>query len=511
MGSCAWSNAAGGRLSVSCLKIMKVEKKLVKTPLNKTKVVNTSDMKTGNVAQKDKSNSKDDKSSGSKKEINVGSASVHSPPRASRTGAKSKSVGTGKSTKIHGSKVVSKKVIAGKSKIGEGNEANNGKRNKDASVKNEANKSKKQDNKVKDGAKIENKRDGSITRGPPQASNSGLKQSQEESAKKTPTLSTKSSKLVTGTCEKKAGMAGESKDAKKIESEKKTSTRSVAKSPKKKGDFITKKASINKSKKKQTPLKVSKKMFLSKPQKRALTNDDRRIQKRDEKNKSIDDSNSEKVCRENNESSHEIKSDPKPENKPKKGSTDKKDLDKANETEPEKKLKKRKLDKKTLAKRKLSRMKKLGFLNAPPRRSAALNASAIMNCMLDKSAFPRPIKIKVEQPDSGDETTTNTQIKDNIEERLETEQIDSSGEKSLKSNKLTQKLIGSSQNKINEERLLSKSPSNLFSEYNQKEFEDKISKHDLKDQDKKKQKMDVKDKKLNKLKKKIKDKKNKIR
>merc|ERR1712142_1159510 len=325
MGSCAWSNAAGGRLSVSCLKIMKVEKKLVKTPLNKTKVVNTSDMKTGNVAQKDKSNSKDDKSSGSKKEINVGSASVHSPPRASRTGAKSKSVGTGKSTKIHGSKVVSKKVIAGKSKIGEGNEANNGKRNKDASVKNEANKSKKQVstvkqkatdknvrksvdisesdillqyNKVKDGAKIENKRDGSITRGPPQASNSGLKQSQEESAKKTPTLSTKSSKLVTGTCEKKAGMAGESKDAKKIESEKKTSTRSVAKSPKKKGDFITKKASINKSKKKQTPLKVSKKMFLSKPQKRALTNDDRRIQKRDEKNKSIDDSNSEKVCRE---------------------------------------------------------------------------------------------------------------------------------------------------------------------------------------------------------------------
>merc|ERR1712098_572156 len=298
MGSCARSNAAGGRLSVSCLKIMKVEKKLVKTPLNKTKVVNTSDMKTGNVAQKDKSNSKDDKSSGSKKEINVGSASVHSPPRASRTGAKSKSVGTGKSTKVHGSKVVSKKVIVGKSKTGEGNGANNGKRNKDASVKNEANKSKKQDNKVKDGANIKNKRDGSITRGPPQASNSGLKQSQEESAKKTPTLSTKSSKLVTGTCEKKAGMAGESKDAKKIESEKKSSTRSVAKSPKKKGDFTTKKASINKSKKKQTPLKVSKKMFLSKPQKRALTNDDRRIQKRDEKNKSIDDSNSEKVCRE---------------------------------------------------------------------------------------------------------------------------------------------------------------------------------------------------------------------
>jgi len=516
---------------------MKGEKKLAKTPLSKTKGVNKSDMKTGNVSQKDKRNSKDDKSGGSKKEINVESASVHSPPRASRTGAKSKSVGTGKSTKVHGSKVVSKKVISGKSKSGEGNGANNAKSNKEASVKNETNKSKKQvsrakqkvtdknvrksvdisesdnllqDDKIKDGAKIENKRDGSTIRGPPQASNSGLKQSQEESAKKIPTLSTKSGKLVTGTSEKKADMAGESKDAKKIESEKKTSTRSVAKSPKKKGDLIPKTGSINKTKKKQIPLKVSKKMFSSKPQKRALTNDDRRIQKRDEKNKSIDDSNSEKVCRENNESSHEIKSDPKPENKPKKGSTDEKGLDKVYETEPDKKLKKRKLDKKTLAKRKLSRMKKLGFLNAPPRRSAALNASAIMNCMLDKSAFPRPIKIKVEQPDSDDETT-NTQIKDNIQEKLESEKIVSSGEKSFKSNKLPQKLIGSSQNKINEERLLSKSPSNLFSEHNQKESEDKISKHDLKDQDKKKQKTEAKDKKLNKLKKKIKDKKNKIR
>merc|ERR1712183_1169569 len=95
---------------------MKGEKKLVKTTLSKTKGVNKSDMKTGNVAQKDKRNSKDDKSGGSKKEINVGSASVHSPPRASRTGAKSKSVGTSKSARVHGSKVLSKKVIVGKSK-----------------------------------------------------------------------------------------------------------------------------------------------------------------------------------------------------------------------------------------------------------------------------------------------------------------------------------------------------------------------------------------------------------
>merc|ERR1711970_63258 len=207
MGSCAWSNAAGGRLNCFLPQIMKVEKKPGKTPVSKTKAVNKSDMKTGNVAGKEKSSSKDDKSSGSKKEINVGSASVHSPPRASRTGAKSKSVGTGKSTKVHGSKVVSKKVITGKSKSGEGNGANNAKSNKDASVKIEANKNKKQvsrakqkatdknvrksvdisesdillqDNKIKDGAKIENKGDGSTIRGAHQASNSGLRQSQEE-------------------------------------------------------------------------------------------------------------------------------------------------------------------------------------------------------------------------------------------------------------------------------------------------------------------------------------------
>ena len=115
-----------------------------------------------------------------------------------------------------------------------------------------------------------------------------------------------------------------------------------------------------------------------------------------------------------------------------------------------KKVKKRKLDKKTLAKRKLSRMKKLGFLNAPPRRSAALNASAIMNCMLDKSAFPRPIKIKVEQPDSDDETT-NTLFTDTKQEKFDGNHKESnlSHEKSFKTAKRPQKLTDSSQNKIN--------------------------------------------------------------
>lgn len=521
-----------------------MDKKLVKSPATKTKAVNKSDMKTGNVAGKDKSNAKADKSSASKKEINVGSASVHSPPRASRTGAKSKSVGTSKSARVHGAKVLSKKVITGKSK-GVNGKGDKNVKNKDVSVKCDINKSKKvikqvsrnkqkandknvrksddisesdillQDNKTKDGKQLEEKQDGSSSRGSLQASNAGLKQSQEESAKKILTLSTKSSKLVTGTTEKKADMAGECKDAKKIESEKKTSTRAVAKPSKQQSKSIPKKGSNIKTKKTQIPMKVSKKIFSSKPQKRALTNDDRRIKKGEEKNKSIDDSGSEKVCMKSNESSHEIKSDPMPvkaENKPKKGSTEVKDLEKANVTESDKKVKKRKLDKKTLAKRKLSRMKKLGFLNAPPRRSAALNASAIMNCMLDKSAFPRPIKIKVEQPDSDDETT-NTQITDTKQEKSDNEHPENilSGEKSLKSNKLPQKLIGSSQNKINEERLLSKSPSNLSSVKNHKESEDKISKQDLKDQEKKQQKSEGKKKKQNKLKKKIKDKKNKIR
>merc|ERR1711862_418655 len=79
-----------------------------------------------------------------------------------------------------------------------------------------------------------------------------------------------------------------------------------------------------------------------------------------------------------------------------------------------------KLDKKTLAKRKLNRMKKLGYLTAPPRRSAALNASAIMNCIFDKQTssasgvapssgsgiVSKQIEIKDELPDSDDDTAT---------------------------------------------------------------------------------------------------------
>merc|ERR1712173_454680 len=74
------------------------------------------------------------------------------------------------------------------------------------------------------------------------------------------------------------------------------------------------------------------------------------------------------------------------------------------ETDLEKKRLKKKLDKAVMAKRKLSRMKKLGFLSAPPRRSAALNASAIMNCMLETGAA---VKIKVERGSVEDERITD--------------------------------------------------------------------------------------------------------
>ena len=102
---------------------------------------------------------------------------------------------------------------------------------------------------------------------------------------------------------------------------------------------------------------------------------------------------------------------------------------KLKETNPDGKIKKRKLDKKTLAKRKLNKMKKMGFLTAPPRRSAALNASAIMNCIFDKPAAAagpsaRLLKVKEEfnvaeeeerttslvlEPDTSDVTSVNTE------------------------------------------------------------------------------------------------------
>ena len=87
---------------------------------------------------------------------------------------------------------------------------------------------------------------------------------------------------------------------------------------------------------------------------------------------------------------------------------------KLKETNSDGKIKKRKLDKKTLAKRKLSKMKKMGFLTAPPRRSAALNASAIMNCIFDKPAAAaagpsaRLLKVKEELRDSEEEERTTS-------------------------------------------------------------------------------------------------------
>ena len=121
---------------------MKVNKKPEKSPATKTKAVNKSDMKTGNASAKVKNVSKDDRSGAGKKETNVGSASVHSPPRTSRTGAKSKSVGTCQSAKIHGSKVLSKKVIPGISKDVK-SDVNKSDKSKKVSVKSDNEKRKK--------------------------------------------------------------------------------------------------------------------------------------------------------------------------------------------------------------------------------------------------------------------------------------------------------------------------------------------------------------------------------
>ena len=88
---------------------------------------------------------------------------------------------------------------------------------------------------------------------------------------------------------------------------------------------------------------------------------------------------------------------------------------KLKETNSDGKIKKRKLDKKTLAKRKLNKMKKMGFLTAPPRRSAALNASAIMNCIFDKPAAAagpsaKLLKVKEELHDSEEEDRTASSV-----------------------------------------------------------------------------------------------------
>ena len=203
----------------------------------------------------------------------------------------------------------------------------------------------------------------------------------------------------------------------------------------------TKKADGKGKAKKTAVLKVSKKIFSSKPKKRAL-NSTEASGGDDESRNSISSQDNKKA------DSKSVKNV----NKPKKECKVQDTSDKLNKTQAEGKIKKRKLDKKTLAKRKLSRMKKLGYLTAPPRRSAALNASAIMNCIFDKAVLPKPIKIKVE-PDSEEETEEKEATGEDVDP------VSDEGEGS-------EELTVSSQNKINEDSGASR-PAGLVSEKHQ--------------------------------------------
>ena len=195
--------------------------------------------------------------------------------------------------------------------------------------------------------------------------------------------------------------------------------------------------SVGKGKVKKTALlKVSKKIFTSKPKKRALN-----TVRQSEEAESCNNSSSQNNKKADSKSVKNV-------NKPKKVWKDTSDKLNKTQCQPEGKIKKRKLDKKTLAKRKLSRMKKLGYLTAPPRRSAALNASAIMNCIFDKAVVPR--KIKVEPEDSEEETEDDPGVSETVDS--DSDQDDGS-----------EKLTVSSQNKINDDSVTGK-PSRLLSE-----------------------------------------------
>ena len=164
----------------------------------------------------------------------------------------------------------------------------------------------------------------------------------------------------------------------------------------------------SKAAKGKSVLKVSKKIFSSKTKKRALTPSN------ETPKSSIVNSRENSTSSQNKNDKAEsatVKSVKKP-NKNTKDTTSAK----LKETNSDGKIKKRKLDKKTLAKRKLNKMKKLGFLTAPPRRSAALNASAIMNCIFDKptaaAASVRLLKVKEEIPDSEEDDRITTSVQD---------------------------------------------------------------------------------------------------
>ena len=164
---------------------------------------------------------------------------------------------------------------------------------------------------------------------------------------------------------------------------------------KKSSKTIPVKQSKSKPSKGKTVLKVSKKIFSSKTKKRALTLSNETSESSIINDIIIENSTSSQ-SKNNKAESKSVKSTKKP-NKTTKDTPSAK----LKETNPDGKIKKRKLDKKTLAKRKLNKMKKMGFLTAPPRRSAALNASAIMNCIFDKPAAAagpsaRLLKVKEE-------------------------------------------------------------------------------------------------------------------
>ena len=192
---------------------------------------------------------------------------------------------------------------------------------------------------------------------------------------------------------------------------------------KKSSKTIPVKQSKSKPSKGKTVLKVSKKIFSSKTKKRALTLSNETSGSSIINDIIIENSTSSQ-SKNNKAESKSVKSTKKP-NKTTKDTPSAK----LKETNPDGKIKKRKLDKKTLAKRKLNKMKKMGFLTAPPRRSAALNASAIMNCIFDKPAAAagpsaRLLKVKEEfnvaeeeerttslvlEPDTSDVTSVNTE------------------------------------------------------------------------------------------------------
>ena len=180
----------------------------------------------------------------------------------------------------------------------------------------------------------------------------------------------------------------------------------------------------------RTLLKISKNMFASKVKKGASVDGS----KKSSDNVKSSQDNTKKTA------DKPVNNAKKPKSDSVKDSSDKQ----LTRTDGEGKIKKRKLDKKTLAKRKLSRMKKLGYLTAPPRRSAALNASAIMNCIFDKPSTSLPASTTAvrdikDEPEDEDDIDDTGDLEANIPSDLGEPQSKKSRVKSDKAeNKLKQ-------------------------------------------------------------------------